>query len=196
MGTCTTPCGKPLAYLPKRKDRQTCLINCSATRFMRNYTSFFALIPLLVAGCARQKEQAPVPVQPAVVGGRTVQTIVVPAVVTNQLITKFGEHLVGDIWTVRVPEEERTVEIGAYGGFDKPSVWRAQAGWFVYVENERRAWAYDGDRDLLLFEAIKNPEGGPSGRTGILSGPTKFPCPVPEAVLTRLSEGARKAIAR
>jgi len=163
---------------------------------MRDYMSFFTLIALLFAGCAHRKEQASVPVEPAPVVDRTVQTIGVPAVVTNQFIATFGEHLVGGVWTVRVPEEERTVEIGAYGGFDKPSAWRAQAGWFVCVENERRAWAYDGDRNLLLFEAIKNAEGGPSGRTGILSGPIKFPCRVPEAVLPRLSEEARKAIRR
>ncbi len=129
-----------------------------------------------------------------VAGGGTLRTVAPLAVVTNQLITTFGEHSVGGIWEVRVPREDRTVEVGAYGASTKPSEWRAQDAWFVFVENDRRVWAYDGDRDLLLFEVTKNPEGGPAGSVGTLSGPTKFDCPVPEAVLARLSDAARKAI--
>jgi len=162
---------------------------------MRNYTSFLTLLPLLIVGCAHQQEQTSAPGQPGPVGSRPVQAVPAPAVVTNQFITAFGQHRVG-IWTVRVPEEERTVEIGAYGGFDMPSAWRAQAGWFVYVENEQRVWAYDGDRNLLLFDVLKNPDGGPAGSTGNLSGPTKFSCRVPGQVLTRLSDAARNAINR
>jgi hypothetical protein len=163
---------------------------------MHNYITFFALIALLLVGCAHRKEQASAPVYSPPAATGTLRTLAPPTVVTNQLITTFGEHPVGGIWTVRVPVEDRSVEVGAYGGFTKPSGWRAQAGWFVLVENDRRVWAYDGDRNLLLFEVTRNPEGSPEGSVGSLSGPTKFGCPVPEAVLTRLSDAARKAIKR
>ena len=123
---------------------------------------------------------------PRLPGGRTLGTAAPPAVVTDQFITRFGEHSVGGIWKVRVPREARTVEVGAYGASMQPGGWRAQDGWFVLVENDRRVWAYDGDLDLLLFDATKNPEGGPAGSVGSLEGPTKFNCPVPETVLTRI----------
>ena len=31
-----------------------------------------------------------------------------------------------------------------------PHGWTAQAGWFAFIENESRVWAYDGDRALYL----------------------------------------------
>ena len=35
-------------------------------------------------------------------------------------------------------------------GFGTASPWTAHAGWFVFAENESRAWAYDGDESLIL----------------------------------------------
>jgi hypothetical protein len=113
-----------------------------------------------------------------------------PTAVTNRLITTFGEHSAGDNWKVRVSEGERTVEVGWQGSSQKPSGWRAQAGWFVLVENDRRVWACDGDRNLLLFEFTPTANGGISS----VSGPANFGCPVPEAVWSRLSAAARNAI--
>jgi hypothetical protein len=147
---------------------------------MHNYPRFFSLIVFLAAGCAHQREQAPAAAP--------------PVVETKQFITTFGEHSVGGVWKVRVPRDDRTVEVGAYGASMRPDGWRAQDAWFILVENDRRVWAYDGDRDLLLFDAIKNPEGSPAGSFGSMQGPTRFNCPVPEAVLTRISDAARKAI--
>lgn len=166
----------------------------SATQIMYSYLLSFSLVALLSTGCAHQKEQASASAHSPVVRDRTPRTAAPPAVVTNQFITTFGEHSVGGIWKVRVPLGERTVEVGAYGASMQPDGWRAQDGWFVLVENERRVWAYDGDRDLLLFGAAKNPEGRPAGSVGSLQGPTKFNCPVPDAVLARLSDAIRKAI--
>ena len=168
----------------------------SATQCMGNYLLSFSLVAFLSAGCAHQQEQASTAVHCPVVGGRTLGPAAPPAVVTSQLITTFGEHSVGGIWKVRVPRDARTVEVGAYGASTQPDGWRARDGWFVLVENDRRVWAYDGDLDLLLFDATKNPEGGPAGSVGSLQGPTRFNCPVPEAVLTRISDAARKAIKR
>jgi hypothetical protein len=119
-------------------------------------------------------------------------TLATSTVVSNQLITTFGEHSVGGVWQVLVSRAERTVEVNRIGfGSDKPSAWRAQDGWFVLAENARRVWAYDGNRDLLLFEwDTRNPNASSSR----LSGPSNFDCPVPEAVLRRLSTAARLAI--
>jgi len=174
----------------------------SATQAMHNYLVSFTLIALLSAGCAHQKEQASAPARSGDTAIGTPRVLAPPTVLTNQLLTTFGEHLVGGTWEVRVPEQERTLEVGSHwkwqlsdeahtAGFNsKPSGWRAQAGWFVLVENDLRVWAYDGDRDLLLYEFTRTPTGG----AGCWSGPTKFGCAVPEAVLTRLSDAARKAI--
>jgi hypothetical protein len=145
---------------------------------MHKYLPCFSVIAFLSAGCADQKEQA---------------SAARPAVVTNQFITSFGEHSVG-VWKVRVPRGDRTVEVGAYDASMQPEEWRAQDGWFVLVESDRRVWAYDGDLALLLFDVVKNPEGGPAGSVGAMQGPNKFNCPVPDAVLTRISDAARKAL--
>jgi len=142
----------------------------SATRNMHNHVLFFSLIALLSAGCAHQKQQPSMPPRSPVAERGTLRTGAGPAVVTNQLTT-FGNHSIAGIWQVQVSSDDRTVEVGSYGTSDKPSAWRAQDGWFVLVENDRRVWAYDGDRDLLLFESTKNPEGGPAGKVAKLSGP-------------------------
>ncbi|MEI6784616.1 MAG: hypothetical protein WCQ21_27295 [Verrucomicrobiota bacterium] len=113
-----------------------------------------------------------------------------PAVVTNQLITTFGEHSVGGVWNLRVSCEDGTIEVGTNVARSTPPEWRAQDGWFVLAENDQRVWMYDGDRILLLFQFTRTPTGG----AGSWSGPTKFDCPVPEAVLTQISAAARKAI--
>jgi len=69
---------------------------------------------------------------------------------------------------------------------DSPQGWKAQAGWFVFIENESRVWAYDGDRYLSLLAVTPT--------WGSWYGPSRFPCPVPTEVLSRLSESARRAI--
>ena len=173
-----------------------------ATHAMPNYIISFTLIAFLSAGCAHPKEQASKSTHFRDAAAGTFRPLAAPSGLTNQLITAFGEHWVGGIWEVRVPEQERTFEVGSHwkqhfpnetstAGFtSKISGWRAQAGWFVLVENDRRVWAYDGDRNLLLYEFTRTPTGG----TGCWSGPTKFDCAVPEVVLTRLTDAARKAI--
>ena len=162
----------------------------SVTRNMHNRVFSLPLIAFLSVGCAHQKEPASAPAPSAVAEPVTLRTVAPPAVVTNQLITKFGEHSVGGVWNLRVSREDRTIEVGTNVARSTPPEWRAQDGWFVLAENDRRVWMYDGDRILLLFQFTRTPTGG----AGSWSGPTKFDCPVPEAVLTRLSDAARKAI--
>lgn len=155
-----------------------------------NLVPSFVLIAGIVAGCTHQTTPPPAPVRAPEGASGTPRVVTPPTVVTHRLITTFGEHSVSGSWKVRVPEAERTVEVGWQGSSQQPSGWRAQGGWFVLVENDQRIWAYDGDRNLLLFEFTPTAHGGNSA----VSGPTKFGCPVPDAVLTRLSAAARDAI--
>ena len=157
---------------------------------MHKHSSSFLLIASLLVGCAHRKDLTSAPVKSPDANARTPSALTRPAETTNLLITTFGEHSTGGSWKVRVPEEERTVEVAWQGSSQVPSKWRAQAGWFVFVENERRLWAYDGDRDLLLFEFTPSAKGGVYS----VSGPTNFGCLVPQMVLRRLSDDARKAI--
>ena len=69
---------------------------------------------------------------------------------------------------------------------DSPQRWKAQAGWFVFIENESRVWAYDGDRYLSLLAVTPT--------SGSWYGPGRFPCAVPTEVFSRLSEPARRAV--
>jgi len=70
-----------------------------------------------------------------------------------------------------------------------PDGWRAQPGWFVFVESKSRVWVYDGDRALLL-----QTETAGQNSHGEISGPRRFPCAVPPEVFARLSAPAQKAI--
>ena len=69
---------------------------------------------------------------------------------------------------------------------DSPEGWKAQTGWFVFIENESRVWAYDGDRYLSLLAVTPT--------SGSWYGPSRFPCAVPTEVSSRLSESARRAV--
>ena len=118
-----------------------------------------------------------------------------------RLMTVFGEFSPsGSPWTVRVSDTGRTFQISYHydSGTNSsgsitvasPSDWRAKLGWFVFIENSERIWAYDGDQNLFLQVSIASKQG----LKGTSYGSRTFPCPVPDEVLTRLSPKARKAI--
>jgi hypothetical protein len=69
--------------------------------------------------------------------------------------------------------------------------WRAHPGWFVFIESNSKAWAYDGDRALTLVSYSK--WSGTNSSATIYSSP-RFPFAVPAEVYSRLSEPAQKAI--
>jgi hypothetical protein len=91
---------------------------------------------------------------------------------------------------VRVSAADRKLQISrkmALGNTGmSPSNWVAKTGWFVFLESDERAWAYDGDKNLVLVQIT------PKGST--VYGPSNFPCPVPEAVFVRLKEDAKKLL--
>jgi len=65
--------------------------------------------------------------------------------------------------------------------------WKAQKGWFVFVQNDTQIWAYDGNRFLWLLRMDK------SGNSWSY-GPRTFPCKVPANVLNRISADAKNQI--
>ena len=106
------------------------------------------------------------------------------------LITTQGTHgSATEPWTIRVAEEG-TLHVSRNRMYShdtvSPMQWQARHGWCVFVENDLRIWAYDGDRNLWMFQVTRD------GNT--THGPSRFPCPVPPAVLEKLSPAARQAI--
>ena len=134
-------------------------------------------------------------------------------ITTNWFVTQFGEHHSKDgAWRVSVSATDHALELGRGRYVDRLATtntdgmvlavwtgaltntystdgWRAQAGWFVFIEHDSRAWCYDGAEFLWLLQIEPN---GSSGSYG----PRCFPCAVPEQVLARLTEAARNAIGK
>jgi hypothetical protein len=67
----------------------------------------------------------------------------------------------------------------------EPDPWEVYPGWFAFIESESRAWAYDGDRLLILVIETPNKKATYCGQ---------FPFAVPTEVFSRLSEAAQKDV--
>jgi len=116
------------------------------------------------------------------------------------LMTTFGTNTsAGNVWRIGVTEKtlEFSRSFASSGNGWKtsgwtttsPEGWTAHPGWFVFVESESRAWAFDGDEQLLLQTETTTAKDS-SGAT--YAG--HFPCAVPAEVVARLSEPARKTL--
>jgi hypothetical protein len=112
------------------------------------------------------------------------------------LITTFGTHPDGS-WKIRVSED--SIDFGGASFTPDSHGWRAQAGWFVFIESESRVWAYDGDRQLHLD--TETSYGNNSHGTAIYCGvfratnfDSNFPCAVPSEVISHLPEQKQKQI--
>ncbi|MFO1501443.1 MAG: hypothetical protein U1G07_24150 [Verrucomicrobiota bacterium] len=93
-----------------------------------------------------------------------------------------GDQATCGRWSARVADNgtlhlSRLSKAGA--ATVSPGTWRAGQGAFLFVENDRRVWAYDGQGDLFLLVA--------SGETLISYGSPHFPCPVPPPVKERVA---------
>jgi|SRR6478736_7594946 len=156
---------------------------------MRIYATIIFPIALVLAGCASPSSRP------------TNATAT-----TNWFITQLGTHRSADgIWQVSVPSADQPVELtrwqyltnvrsgfilswnGALTNTYTKSGWRAQPGWFVFVEDASRAWCYDGSNFLWLLQV--DSDGSAS------YGPGSFPCPVPQPVYARLSVSVQRTIA-
>src|SRR5215472_2143686 len=77
----------------------------------------------------------------------------------SRLMTQFGElSPSGTSWTVRISATDRKLHIirhyaGEHWKSEADTLkegWVAKEGWFAFVENGERVWAYDGDKDFFL----------------------------------------------
>ncbi len=135
------------------------------------------------------------------------------------LITTFGTNTSSD-GSSRIEVSEGSINFvnidHLMPGFTEssaisPQGWRAQSGWFAFIESTSNMWAYDGDKTVYL--SVFSPHApGRSGSAGTFydgsffespdgnnySGATgfrcNFPCAVPTEVISHLPEGKQKAI--
>ncbi len=103
------------------------------------------------------------------------------------LMTEFGEFKSEQsLWSIRVSAQDRTLHISRQPGSSgigtsiSPGKWRARNGWFVFIENENHAWAYDGGEKLMLVEVT--PE-----KSTLYENET-IPRTVPDAIQPLLSQ--------
>ncbi len=115
-------------------------------------------------------------------------------------LTTLGTNTTQDgSWQVAVSETSLELSRTRGGGWawamtipspTKQAVgWTTHAGWFVFAESESRLWAYDGDRLLVLHTSAGSGNNSHEATYFI----SRFPCPVPTEVYSRLSEPAQKA---
>jgi hypothetical protein len=152
---------------------------------MRNIIPILFVAATVLAGCH----------SPSMVHTQTAA----PAPFHPMFITTRGTNTSPDgIWRVGVSAAGDSLDLSPHQSLkgegwtdsvwitDSPQGWKANAGWFVFIETESRVWAYDGDSHLSLLAVTPT--------WGTWYGPSRFPCAVPTEVLSRLSELAPKAI--
>jgi hypothetical protein len=110
---------------------------------------------------------------------------------SRNYMTHFGDFVPPDSqWTVKVDSTDRKLKVTRQTGIltssTSPSQWQANAGWFVYVDLDDRVWAYDGDRELCIFELTDDGER--------LFGINTYPRRVPPEVRGRMSAAAQKRL--
>jgi hypothetical protein len=121
-------------------------------------------------------------------------TLAAPPSFRPMLITSLGTTTSPNgMWRIEISENAINLShypIGGSVGFTPDSHgWTTHPGWFVFIENESRVWAYDGDRMLCLqtFTSSGNTSGW-EVRYG------DFPCHVPAEVFFRLSKQKQEDI--
>ena len=125
-------------------------------------------------------------------------TVAAPPPFHPMLITVFGTHPSPDgSWKIGVSEDAIHFARPASGevSFTPDSHgWRAQAGWFVFIESKSRVWAYDGNHQIYL--EAKTAHGGALyyGVFRATNFDSNFPCAVPPEVISHLPEQKQKEI--
>jgi len=166
--------------------------------FMRTSTALIFIAAAVLVGCHSPSKVGP---QSAASAAATRPTF------RPMLITTPGTNTTLDgVWRVSVSKTSLELSRSMSGqgegwtssgwdttswhNEDRPEWWTAHAGWFVFLESESRAWAYSGDRRLILLAYTRL--SGTNASASIYE--SRFPCAVPTEVYARLSEPARKAI--
>ncbi len=125
-----------------------------------------------------------------------------PSPFQPMLVTSFGTNTTSDSsW--RIGAAETSLDICwlsgpaapegpqlSWSSSISPGDWKAQPGWFVYVQSHTNVWAYDGDRQLVLHTEVVSGNNVANGSMY----PGNYPCPVPDEVFSRLSERKQKEI--
>lgn len=114
------------------------------------------------------------------------------------LMTEFGEFKSEQsLWSIRVSAQDRTLHITRQPGSSgigmsmSQSKWRAQNGWFAFIEDENHAWAYDGGEKLMLAEVTPEKSTLYETETIPRSVPDEISSRISEAVMIRV--GTRKS---
>jgi hypothetical protein len=125
------------------------------------------------------------------------RTVAALPAVNPVLITTPGRSTSDDTWRIGIDQAGNSLDLSHHElltgeGWSNsvwtttsPDGWKTHAGWFVFIENESRVWAYDGDRLLILD--VEKPGKGTLYSSG-------FPCAVPTEVFSRLPERKQKEI--
>jgi len=103
---------------------------------------------------------------------------------TGTFVTRPGatKHS-GTGWQVTVDAETGRHSL-AHGSSTISPLWPMKSGWFVYLEDDTRAWSFNGDDQLMLFI----PGRGGDGSDGTAFGPDNAPGTVPAAVRHRIGD--------
>jgi hypothetical protein len=69
--------------------------------------------------------------------------------------------------------------------------WKPRSSWFVFAENERRVWMFDGGTKLLMHQQTRISEVSSSGTWYTASN---LPCELPNQVLNRLPDAVLQKV--
>jgi hypothetical protein len=157
---------------------------------MRNIIPILFVVATLLVGChspsqVHRQQAAP--------------TMAAPPPFRPMLITVFGTHPSPDgSWRIGVAEDSIDFARPASGGgvsFPPGSHgWRAQAGWFVFIESNSRVWAYDGNHQLYLDAEASSGGVMYFGTFRATNFDSNFPCAVPPEVISHLPEQKQKQV--
>lgn len=155
---------------------------------MRNIIILLSLSAAFLTSCSRQSDSAPT--QP-------------PADAPRVFLTNFGTlSPERSLFSVRVDESNACVvasipksdlafhDAGKVTTFStsgsaslKTPNWHPQTGWFAYIDTDERVWVYDGQTNLIIYEATKTNDA-----PIFAAYDTKtYPRSVPSEVRSRLS---------
>ena len=99
-------------------------------------------------------------------------------------------------WKVTINEDKpsqfRYNPKNALGTIVSPSAWHPHKGWFVFIENDSRLWAFDGNGKMLLF--ANNRKGQVLYEFNSEKGYNSLPTLPPDELLEKLPQQYREKI--
>jgi hypothetical protein len=126
-------------------------------------------------------------------------SLVVPAPArAGTMIETYGRYQPNDApWLVKVSDTKLTLGHGTLSSTTSSGItttvspkWEAHSGWFVFVQNSLKTWAYDG-ADSLLFDEVTPKRGITSELKNSFDTITEMP---PKEVYDRLPSKMRQML--